>query len=57
MLFVSMVTAEINPVPATPSPPPTLFLSVACHMVLQVTSEGLIWNLLNAGHVCVCVCE
>lgn len=60
MLFVSMVTAAINPAPC--QPPLSLFLSAACHMVLQVTSEGLIWTLLNARHpckfthTCMCVC-
>lgn len=49
MLFVAMVTAEINAAQL-----PSLSLSslsqTAHHMALQVTSEGLICNLLNARH-------
>lgn len=58
MLFVAMVTAEINPAQSpSPSLPSSLSLSLAAHhMVLQVTSEGLICNLLNVSHPCVCVC-
>lgn len=48
MLFVSMVTAEINA-----AQPPSLSPSIP---LSQVTSEGLICNLLNTGHPCVCVC-
>lgn len=59
MLFVAMVTAEINPAQSpSPSLPslPVFCSQVAHHMVLQVTSEGLICNLLNVCHPCVCVC-
>lgn len=52
MLFVSMVTEEINPAQSPSSP----FLSRAAHhTALQGTSERLICNLLNVCHACVCV--